>query len=364
MPNNATPLAGIIEPTGLAQTIWRAAYARSSNINMDMLMVDSEAAAMKVLRVGYNLTAGILPRLIGGMWKEGSFTMEAQSAGEKKIVTDAEAIFRDSCNYLVRCVGAGGGAGFVQFLEEKQHQTRYALESLRYKAMECANVNREVMGELERCIDFSHRVKVVSEATMVVLGAFVPVSWVVQTGIAAAYTLTCEVAKSASQVQSADLLGFLVAGKDGLVGTVSEDNLKNNAAGAACNIAQDVTGAAATRTSYLLAKLQAENLRLNSMMDTRIRAYLAQRGPGANPANYHWLSGTQRQTVARGFQQMEQNSANIAAAQARNGLAQAAKWGARGVSIGIGLLFMKDEIAKAWYGATEYERMQREGSRN
>jgi hypothetical protein len=347
------PVAGIADPDGLAQLIWRAAYARAANVNTDMVMVDTESSVMKVLRIGYNLTAGPLPRLIGGAWKEGSFAMEVQSAGERKIIADAEVIFRDSCNYLARCASRGG-TGLVDFLNEKNQQTSYALESLRHKGMEAARINQEVIAELNRCIDFTHRVKVVSEATMVVLGAFVPVSWVVQTGIGVAYTLTCEVAKSVSQLQNADLLGFLTASGAGAGNATSRENLASNGAGAACNIAQDVTGAWAARTSYLLAKLQSENLRLSEMMNTRIRGYAAQ--SGGNPANLSWMTGAQRTQMERGFQAIEQNAAKIATAQGPNMTAQAAKWGARGASIAVGLFFMKDEIVKAWYGASEYER--------
>ena len=351
-------IAVVLETPALAGFLWRVAYAQAMNVKTDLVMTDTETAVMKMIRWGFNASIpGGIYRLVKGHWKEASFAMEARSPAEREVEEFAGMAFRIGCDYFVRCA-AQGGTSALQCLEEKSRQSNYALEAVMYKARAAGKVNEEVLGELNRCIDNAQRVKVLAEVSMVVLGAFVPLSWVAQTAIGAAYTLSCEVAKEVSQVPGADLIAFATGAIEGGEHSVSVDNLTGNAAGAAGNIAQDVSGAVASRTAYLAAKSQAENIRLREMMMTRVRGYAAQAGHSAHTGGGN-LSGPQVKAVERGFQAIENNNAVVQQAARSNTLGQAAKWGARGASIAVGLYFMKDEIVKAWYGQTEWEEMQR-----
>jgi len=341
------PKAVVLQLPDVSNLLWRAATAMSMDLNSDMLMKDTEGALMKVLRTCHNYSPG-LARLIAGR-KEGSFAMEF-TLNDKAADLQAASLYNLFCTRFV-AAAASGPVPMANYLQEKVVQMQRALANIRYKATETGRVNDEVIRELNNAIDTAQRIKTVAEVAMVVLGAFVPLSWVWNSALSAGYTLTAEIVSSLAEVQTADIVAFAQATKAGGSNATSKQNLASNGAGALGNIAQDVTGAAVARTEYLAAKAQAENIRLAESQTTRVWGYVAQSGEN--------LTSAQTRNIANGAAKLAVAEDARAAAVGANALAKGAQGAARGGSILVGLFFMRESLEKAWVGQTAWEEEQR-----
>jgi uncharacterized membrane protein YccF (DUF307 family) len=348
------PKAVILDLDKVSNVLWKAALAMSYDINSDMVMKDTEAFALKLLRVCYDYSPGLM-RLITGP-KGGSFSMEL-TVNDGKLARDAVDFYTLFCTRYTEACRRGPGP-MIAYLTEKGSQTQRAIDNFRYKAQATEKVNEEVIQALNTGIDRAQRIKTLAEITMLLMGTFCPLTWVQNTLVGVGYAISVEVVKNFADVEGADLLCF---GQDAQRAAQAADNLTsresvaNQGLGLVGNVWQDLAGDAVARRSYLSAMAHAESQRLLKMQETRLAGYLAQGGR---------ITGQQGKRLAEGAARIAVAEEQVLARQAAMGGAKASLAAARSFSLLVGVYFLKDEIVKAWKGQTAWEQEQRQAAQH
>jgi hypothetical protein len=194
-------------------------------------------------------------------------------------------------------------------------------------------INDDVSGELNRSKALTRVFMVAGGVSATVLGTIVPVSWIVSSIGGVAYSFLCQLAKSAGDAASGDVVGFQQPVlRQALTNSTTMASVTNAVLSTGINYAQG-------NKEVFLNQAKAAGERL----ERKLAQYTAQSGSD--------LTGPQRKIVAELGRKAggigAQSNAAVAARQLRC---------IKGASIGVGLLFMVPDFIDLFHDLRDVAR--------
>jgi hypothetical protein len=275
--------------------------------------------------------------------KPGEFARGTESVDTNmtKLKRDADEFFNMFCVNFVNSL-AKSPAAALAYLEEKQKQTQRAWLNMKYKFESARKIQKEVESRLTEAIDDLYRIKTAAELGLAIVGAFVPIWWV-PLGVGLLYVLITETAKTSAEVGRSDV-GVL---KKAVAKTVVVSNAASQGfvAGMQKNADKEAEDAA-----KLLEHAESVSKKVEADCRRKMDKLAEKGGEELNRATRKQI-GRQLEKIAA-----EKEAARLA--KLNSGLGDAAKQGCRVGGICVALIFMKDDIIKAWNGYTATERQE------
>ncbi|WP_342358585.1 hypothetical protein [Terrarubrum flagellatum] len=301
-------------------------------------------------------------------WLRGKLTdtKTVETDSRRELYQDAIADYARYHEMFVHFADRGQAALFA---EEKRAQAWRDWQAVQEKFEEARRINDNVTAALSTAYDTTHRVKVLADVGMIVVGAIVPLGFVANSAAGLAYSIGCKLANTMSDVATSNIQTYVRSG----------DGVPADAAGVAFNGAQSVADA------YGESLRQAEAKRFVAMCeklaarkgDQLVAAFdRAMADPVQNAAVKAGF-GLPKPDVARAARGAIEAEKTLAAAARnaapRSGNAMESFAGAptklskgliastRVASIAVGIYFMWDDIKIAWEGKTAYDERMRRG---
>jgi hypothetical protein len=329
------PMTVVFDTEGVATLLRNAAKAMAWDINSSLVWEDENAPVLYMIgKTTATLNAAL--KLQSTEFVRGT---EVVDTNLLKLKTDTDQFFTMFSQHFVSAL-AKSPAAAVSYLREKQLETQRAWENLKYKFEAARKVQSLVQASLTEAVDDTFRIKMAAELGMAIVGAFVPLWWV-PLGVGVVYTLATETAKTAGEVDCADV-GVL---KDTMSKPAVEANLASQPVVAGLQAIADKSAEDAEKllehAERVSDKLEAECLR---KMDR-----LAAKGGEE-------LNRAARKQIGRELQKIAAEKEAVKLAKVSAGTANALKQGCRIGGIGVAILFMKDDLVRAWKGYTATER--------
>jgi hypothetical protein len=241
-----------------------------------------------------------------------------------KVQADTESFHRMFRQNFVRFAATGPGPGMA-YLTERIACTQRSWDNMRWRFNSARAVNDEITAELNRSKAITRFFMVAGGVAATVLGAVAPVSWIVSSAGGIGYAITCQLAKSVGVAMSADMVGFQYPESNIVRKTVANSTTAASLANA--GISTTINYAQGNRQGLLKVAEEAA-----AKLEKKLGEFTAQRG-----AN---LTRPQRKVVA----DLARKAGGIGGESNAAKLASQVKY-VKGASIGVGLLFMKDDFA-------------------
>jgi hypothetical protein len=236
----------------------------------------------------------------------------------------------------------GNPAAMSKYLEEKEAQHRHAWASVKYKFEAARDANNKVVAAINYWHAQTYVIKVTCDAAMVVIGAFLPVSWVVNTAIGFSYSLLCKIAANTSDARDTSILAYGANNMASQWGNQAQDAVDTNA-GLAVKAAR----------AKLFEDAQKQSMDATAKFVEKLRQFTAQSGKNLTAAQERRLApvAAKAQQALSNLETARQGvAAEVKGASAvfreAPPAAKASMAGARAAGIAVGLLFIvPDAIA-------------------
>lgn len=325
----------VIVPFDLEQidfVLLASARAMAYDINTDLVWKSDDNS-------GFDWLAGPLQKAYARM-RYGSYAWEGPGSVHvdtkyKKLEEDTESFHHLFRQNFVRFGQAGPGPGLT-YLTERMAWTQRSWANMRARFDGARKVNDEITAELDRSKLLTRFFMVAGGVAATVLGAIAPVHWIVSSAGGIGYSITCQLATSLGQAMSADMVGFQYPAANIVQKTVTNSTTAASLTNA--GVSTTINYVQGNREGLL--KVAEEGA---VKLERKLEQFTAQRG-----AN---LTGPQRKIIAG----LAREAGGIGAESNAAKLAKQVKL-VKGASIGVGLLFMKDDFAALYRDARDVYR--------
>ena len=327
----ANPTLLLLDLDNVSQVIYRTAHAVALDANTSIAWKEDRSSSGKVISwAGWTarvivFPVGIYNKVTTGSVYEGPGAAEVET--NRKRVESQAAQFSAMYSRQFAAACKAGPAKTVAFFEEMNSKRVAAAKSLQRTFREAKEINDEVIRQLDVAIRRTDTVEVACAAGVTVGLSFVAAPVWVLTLAGVGYGVTIDLVKTVAGARSASAMGYV------------EKHGKSTGIGATVNQAQS------SAARHLVKATEAAVKQNEQALADKVARYASQGGgkirqlPGGGTAK---LTGKQWKIVRRmgqkNLQAQEQNAA-------RQGLA---KWGGGGAAAGIGLFFMRDDLARAF----------------
>ncbi len=262
----------------------------------------------------------------------GSMQVETR---QSKVATDAESFHQMFRQNFIRFASMGPGPALL-YLTERVAATQRSWANMRSRFDAARAVNDEVTSELDKSKLITRFFMVAGGVASTVLGAIAPVHWVISSLGGIAYSVTCQFATSVGEAASADLVGYQYPpaniAEKALANSTTVAALANAGSGTVLNYVQG------NREGLLKVAEEAAG-----KLERKLEQYTAQSGAE--------LTGPQRRIIAR----LGREAGGIGPQSNAARLASQVKY-VKGASIGVGLIFMKDDFVALFKDARDVYR--------
>ena len=315
------------------------ASACSMDINTELLWQEAEAGSADWLANGVANFMRLLPvvgQVIGGISyaRHGAYFSQAGNEvvgfANAKYKADAQNFYNIFWGSLAREISKGPQAA-VAYVNSRITLARSAMANVHYKFREAGKINDEVSRAWEVGIRRLDTMQVFINATFSVALSFLPGGILVLTAAGCAYTIGCNLITTVAGIPSANAVAYY------------KKQAGEAAGNAAVNAGQNALKFGMRNT--LLERMAVET---ESILLQRAQQFAAQGGG-------EQFSRAQRRSLARAFAQHEAAAARAAQAGVR------ANYFAGSLGAAVGLLFMKDDIKRAFCNIAEEVAEARSG---
>ena len=298
-----------------------SARAMAYDVNTDIVWKSDDNS-------GFEWLAGPLQKAYARV-RYGTYGWEGPGSAQvqtkyTKVEADTESFHRMFRQNFVRFATAGPGPGMT-YLTERIAATQRSWDNMRWRFNNARAVNDEVTAELNRSKAITRFFMVAGGVAATVLGAIAPVSWIVSSAGGIGYAVACQLATTVGEAMSADMVGFQYPAANIVEKTVTNSTTAASLTNA--GVSTTINYAQGNREGLLKVAEEAA-----AKLERKLGEFTAQRG-----AN---LTGPQRKIVA----DLARKAGGIGGAGNAARLASQVKY-VKGASIGVGLLFMKDDFA-------------------
>lgn len=321
----------LLDLDNISRVIYRTAHAVALDANTTLAWKQDRSASGQVISwAGWTARVIVFPV---GIYNKATTGAVYEGPGSAEIETNrrrVESQAKQFSTLYARQFAAAAKAGpakVVSFFEQMNAKRVAAAKSLQQTFREAREINEDVIRQLDVAIRRTDTVEVACAAGVTVGLSFVAAPVWVLTLSGVGYGVTIDLVKSAAGARDADAMGYLAKH------------------GTATGQSATVNQAQAAAARHLVRATDAAAAQMEKKYADKVTRYAAQGGgkmrqlPGGGTAK---LTGKQWKIVRRTGQKALQAQEQAAA---RQGLA---KWGPGGLAAGVGLFFMRDDLARAF----------------
>jgi hypothetical protein len=222
-----------------------------------------------------------------------------------------------------------GPQAAVKYIQSRVDLARLAMSNVHYKFREAGKINDEVSHAWDVGIRRLDTMQVVINATFSVALSFMPGGVLVLTAAGAGYPLACKLATTMSDLITSNTLGYVK----------KEDYLKKRAWDASMN--------AGVNAAQNAVKFGIRNKVYEEMAEKTERTLVNRAAQFTAQGGGEQFSRAQRRSMARAVAQHEAAVAKAATSASR------ANYFVGGLGAAVGLIFMKDDIKRAFFNLAE-----------